>query len=108
MNSDEALAAIREILYPAGDMDHEWSPAELESIADVVRSVGRVDDEPSYKGGSYCEDYPSCGHTPADPCTRQWYDHPDAFNPLVNPHCFCEHEYGMCDVDYYDEGDTDD
>ena len=55
-----------------------------------------------------CEDYPCCGHTPDDPCTRQWYDHPDAFNPRVNPHCFCDHEVG-CDVDdYRDEEDDED
>lgn len=56
----------------------------------------------------YCEDYPCCGHTPDDPCTRQWYDHPDAFNPSVNPHAFCEHEYGICEVDDYPEEDEDD
>ena len=56
-----------------------------------------------------CEDYPCCGHTPADPCERQWFDHPDAFNPQVNPHCFCEHEYGICDVaDNSWDGDDDD
>jgi hypothetical protein len=49
-----------------------------------------------------CEDYPCCGHTPQDPCTREWYDHPDAFNPRVNPHCFCDHEIG-CDVEPYEE-----
>jgi len=54
---------------------------------------------------SYCEDFPACGHTPDDPCTREWYDHPDAFNPAVNPHCFCDHEVG-CDVEEYgDEAD---
>lgn len=52
---------------------------------------------------SYCEDYPCCGHTPQDPCSKQWYDDPKAFDSSVNPHCFCEHEYGMCDVDYDDE-----
>ena len=51
----------------------------------------------------HCEDYPCCGHTETDPCTREWYDHPDAFNPSVNPHCFCEHEYGLCDVEEYED-----
>lgn len=46
-----------------------------------------------------CEDYPCCGHTPEDPCERQWYDEPDAFNPTVNPHCFCDHAEGWCNVD---------
>ena len=59
---------------------------------------------------AYCEDYPACGHTPTDPCERQWYDEPWAFNLSVNPHCFCEHEYGICqadDVDYgVDDPDT--
>jgi hypothetical protein len=51
----------------------------------------------------YCEDYPCCGHTPDDPCTREWYDHPDAFNPSVNPHCFCDHADGWCSVEEYEE-----
>ena len=55
----------------------------------------------------YCEDYPCCGHTAEDPCRRQWYDHPDAFNPRVNPHALCEHEYGICEVEP-DEVDPED
>lgn len=54
---------------------------------------------------AYCEDYPCCGHTPQDPCEAQWYDEADAFNPLVNPHCFCEHEFGICEVSDYDEAE---
>jgi len=53
----------------------------------------------------HCEDYPCCGHTEQDPCRREWYDHPDAFNPLVNPHAFCEHEYGICEVDFGGDDD---
>jgi hypothetical protein len=45
-----------------------------------------------------CEDYPCCGHTPLDPCERQWYDEPDAFDTTRNPHAFCEHEFGICEV----------
>jgi hypothetical protein len=30
----------------------------------------------------HCEDYPCCGHTPSDPCKRQWYDEPGAFDKL--------------------------
>ena len=56
----------------------------------------------------HCEDWPCCGHTPLDPCTREWYDHPDAFNPRVNPHCFCDHENGDCSVDDYEDEDEDD
>lgn len=53
-----------------------------------------------------CEDYPCCGHTAQDPCEAQWYDAPGAFS---GPHAFCEHEYGMCEVDYdEDEEDEDD
>jgi hypothetical protein len=52
-----------------------------------------------------CEDYPCCGHTAQDPCEAQWYDAPDAFDPSVNPHCFCDHEYGECDVDDYEDED---
>lgn len=57
---------------------------------------------------SYCEDYPACGHTPLDPCARQWYDEPGAFDTSVNPHALCEHEYGFCDVDEYEDDYEDD
>lgn len=52
---------------------------------------------------AYCEDYPCCGHTPENPCERQWYDEPGAFDPRVNPHVFCEHEIGVCEADVYDD-----
>lgn len=47
-----------------------------------------------------CEDYPCCGHTPADPCERQWYDEPDAFDTRRNPHAFCDHAEGWCDAEW--------
>jgi hypothetical protein len=53
---------------------------------------------------AYCEDYPCCGHTPEDPCERQWYDEPDAFDTSVNPHALCDHESGDCDV-WWEEDD---
>ena len=58
---------------------------------------------------NYCEDYPCCGHTPSDPCARQWYDEPDAFDTSVNPHALCDHEFGDCyvDDDYDEEEDED-
>lgn len=56
---------------------------------------------------SYCEDYPACGHTPQDPCARQWYDEPYAFDTSRNPHALCEHEYGICDAEY-DEPEIED
>lgn len=52
---------------------------------------------------AYCEDFPACGHTPADPCARQWYDEPDAFDLSVNPHAFCDHEDGICEAEYIDD-----
>ncbi len=30
------LSQIRDVLYPGGDMDHEWSPSTLEQIAAVI------------------------------------------------------------------------
>lgn len=51
-----------------------------------------------------CEDYPCCGHTPADPCEPQWYDEDGAFDLTRNPHAFCDHEEGFCDAEY-DEPD---
>lgn len=44
---------------------------------------------------AYCEDYPCCGHTPQDPCERQWYDEPGAFEG----HALCNHAEGECNVD---------
>jgi hypothetical protein len=54
---------------------------------------------------AYCEDFPACGHTPSDPCERQWYDEPGAFDTSRpgNEHALCEHEFGICDVEEYDE-----
>ena len=47
-----------------------------------------------------CEDYPCCGHTDQDPCERQWYDEPGAFDTskLGNEHALCDHENGDCEV----------
>lgn len=56
----------------------------------------------------HCEDYPCCGHTPLDPCTREWYDHPDAFDTSIpgQEHRLCDHESGDCYVaDRYDDGE---
>ena len=52
-----------------------------------------------------CEDYPACGHTTEDPCGRQWYDEPGAFDTSIpgNEHALCDHENGECDVDMDDE-----
>lgn len=51
---------------------------------------------------AYCEDYPCCGHTPSDPCERQWYDEPGVFDPYKNPHAFCDHSEGWCEADYWE------
>ena len=48
--------------------------------------------------GSYCIDYPCCGHTYDDPCDAPAYD------PYSDPHLCCEHEVGICQVrDLIDE-----
>jgi hypothetical protein len=54
-----------------------------------------------------CEDYPCCGHTDQDPCERQWYDEPSAFDTSKpgNEHALCDHEAGICDV--YEDVDDD-
>jgi hypothetical protein len=53
----------------------------------------------------HCEDYPCCGHTPDDPCTREWYDHPDAFDTSIpgQEHRLCDHENNDCYVYEYEE-----
>ena len=59
---------------------------------------------------AYCEDYPACGHTPDNPCARQWYDEPGAFDTSRpnNQHALCDHEAGICEVDPPDEDDDPD
>ena len=59
---------------------------------------------------AYCEDYPCCGHTPDDPCERQWYDEPGAFDTSRpgNEHALCDHEAGFCEVADWDEEDEED
>jgi hypothetical protein len=57
-----------------------------------------------------CEDYPCCGHTPEDPCERQWYDEPGAFDTSRpgNEHALCDHENDICEVepDFDDDDET--
>ncbi len=31
------LLAIREVLWPGGDMDHQWSPETIDEIARIAR-----------------------------------------------------------------------
>lgn len=54
-----------------------------------------------------CEDYPCCGHTPADQCERQWYDEPGAFDTSRpgNEHALCDHENSICEVPEDDDDD---
>jgi hypothetical protein len=33
---EQVLDRISEILFPAGDLDHEWNPGHLERIAEAV------------------------------------------------------------------------
>lgn len=44
-----------------------------------------------------CEDFPCCGHTFDDPC-----DAP-AYNPYSDPHLYCDHNTGFCDIE--DDGE---
>lgn len=77
----------------------------MDLTADERELVLKAREEDTLVNG-HCEDYPCCGHTPLDPCTREWYDHPDAFDTRRNPHALCNHEDGDCDVtpdDYDDE-----
>lgn len=50
-----------------------------------------------------CEDYPCCGHTPADPCEPQAYDAPGFYDTTRpgNEHALCDHEAGDCQVEGY-------
>jgi len=54
MTADDALNAIKEILYPQGDPDSEWSSDELPMVADVVNAYFSTD-KPHEKFPCYCE-----------------------------------------------------
>ena len=64
-------------------------------------------DEADMTYGGYCEDYPCCGHTPSDPCSRQPYDEPDYYDTSIKgqEHRLCDHENGDCNVDYWEDED---
>ena len=53
----------------------------------------------------FCEDYPCCGHTPDDPCTREWYDDVD-WHAYSAKHAGCDHEAGFYCCDEDDDGDV--
>lgn len=66
---------------------------------EAVLAMRERDEKPR----GYCEDYPCCGHTPDDPCTRQWYDTAAGKASLMR-HACCDHEAGWCEIeDDYDE-----
>lgn len=53
--------------------------------------------------GGRCEDYPCCGHEAGD-CNGLLYGSDEAIK--ADPHVLCDHEDGICEVEYdedYDE-----
>lgn len=48
--------------------------------------------------GSFCIDYPACGHHAEDPCEEQWYDTPEG-KDYIYKHALCDHEAGDCYLD---------
>jgi len=76
-------------MAPATDMVHNLTHLVADTAQDVLVN-------------GYCEDYPCCGHTPQDPCSRQPYDEPDYYDTSKNPHAFCNHEEEGCTAEYYD------
>lgn len=49
-----------------------------------------------------CEDWPCCGHTDGLPC--DWV----APDRSADPHAYCDHENGSCEVGDYFDDDLDD
>lgn len=76
-------------------MSYRYADPEPPTKAELDR-----DEDELYNGR--CEDYPCCGHTPQDPCSRQEYDAPDYYDTTIRgqEHRLCDHENGDCDVDY--------
>lgn len=50
--------------------------------------------------GGHCEDYPCCGHAYGECQNRPEYTREYW---LRDPHLLCDHEAGMCEVEYSDE-----
>jgi hypothetical protein len=65
---------------------------------EAVLAMRERDEKPR----GYCEDYPCCGHTPDDPCTRQWYDTAAGRQHMMR-HSMCDHDAGYCEMDEYDD-----
>ena len=61
MTHRKAIEAIREILYPNGDANHEWSPDTLDAIAQVLAQV------PSLPTGRLKDGKLLCPHGHAGP-----------------------------------------
>ena len=59
--------------------------------------------------GGYCEDFPCCGHERGD-CNGQLYGSDEAIKS--DPHILCDHENGICEVEWEDgdalDSDSDD
>lgn len=53
-NAEDFLATIKEILYPEGDTDKEWSSDELPMIAEVIEQFYSTD-KPHAEFPCYCE-----------------------------------------------------
>jgi len=41
VTADEALEAIRDILWPVDDPERSWTPDTTQEIADLMESIGR-------------------------------------------------------------------
>lgn len=39
-DKDSALQSIWLTLYPGGDLEHEWSPEEIEKVAGILKDAG--------------------------------------------------------------------
>jgi hypothetical protein len=55
--------------------------------------------------GGYCEDYPCCGHEAGD-CNGLKYGSDESIKS--NPHILCDHENGICEIEYDDEDEDED
>jgi len=71
------------------DCGFEGPPAEAKVHSCYVHEMG-----------GRCEDYPCCGHTDGDGCQTLPSHTADYW--LNNPHRLCDHEAGICDIEYDD------
>lgn len=80
-----------------------WEAADKIIRDSLPISIKRIESYEDDDDSPYCEDFPCCGHTAADPCR---YTGPTADDMLADParhHLGCDHNTLYCEYEARDE-----